>query len=213
MSNHSWRRRAQARVIGLVDAAVVAERVDEEVEGGLIAEADGRGGGFERADGVVDEVGGGEAVEEGAERGAEEGRVPPRGVVVGEEEGGGERELEVLAEDVDGAGERAGGRGQVGAGGRGGPVEEVERAAPVVGVEGQRLEHRRCVESGGLRGGGGGGGRLEGGEGEGERAAAAADEGEHLRSRDGSRFASYGAVTRDGRSAGTVALKMDAAFA
>jgi len=54
---------AEAQVIGLVDAAVVAERVDEEVEGGLIAEADGGGGGFERADGVVDEVGGGEAVE------------------------------------------------------------------------------------------------------------------------------------------------------
>lgn len=156
---------AEAQVIGLVDAAVVAERVDEEVEGGLIAEADGGRGGVERADGVIDEIGRGEAVEEGAERGAEEGGVPARGVVVGEEEGGGERELEVLAEDVDGAGEGGGCRGQVGAGGGGGPVEEVERAAPVVGVEGQRLEHRRGVERGGRRGGGGGG--VGGGEGSG----------------------------------------------
>ena len=63
-------------------------------------------------------------------------------------------------EDVDGAGEGGGGRGQVGAGRGRGPVEEVERAAPIVGVEGERLEHRRGVERGGRRGGGGGGGRL-----------------------------------------------------
>lgn len=158
---------------------MVAERVDEEVEGGIIAEADGGGGGVERAEGVVDEVGGGEAVEEGAERGAEEGGVP--GIVVGEEEGGGERELEVLPEDVDGAGEGGGGRGQVGAGGGGGPVEEVERPAPIVGVEGQRLEHRRGVERGRRGGGGSGRGRgcVQSGERESEAAVPPGEE-EHL---------------------------------
>jgi hypothetical protein len=163
-------------LVGLVDAAAVAERVDEEVEGGLVAEADGGGGGFERADGVVDEVGGGEAVDEGAERGAEEGGVPPRGVVVGEEERVGERELKVLAEYVDGAGEGGGGRGQVGAVGGGGPVEEVERAAPVVSVEGQRLKHRCGVERGGRCGSRCWAGREQGGEGDGEAAVAAGGE-------------------------------------
>lgn len=164
-------------MVGLVDAAVVAERVDEDVEGDLIAESDGGSGGFERVEGVVDEVGGGEAVEEGAERGAEEGGVPR--IVVGKEEGGGERELEVFAEYVDRSGEGGGGRGQVGAGGGGGPVEEVERPAPIVGVEGQRLEHRRGVERGGQCGSGRGRGCVQTGEGESE-AAVPPDEEEHL---------------------------------
>lgn len=105
--------------MGLVNAAVVAERVDEGVEGGLIPQADGTGSGIERADGVVDEIGGGEAVEEGAQGGAEEGRVRAPRVVVGDEEGGGERELEVLPEDVDRAGDGGRRRGHVGAVGGG----------------------------------------------------------------------------------------------
>lgn len=56
-------------------------------------------------------------------------------------------------------------------------MEELERAAPVVGVEGERLEHRRGVERRRRRGGDVAGWRVQGGEGE---AVAAAEEGNHL---------------------------------
>lgn len=130
-----WERRrfgAEADLLGLGRMAVVAEGIDEEVEGNTITEAVFGGGAVEGGKGIVNEVRGGKAVEKGAERGAEE---VGRGEGVRGEEAPSEGELEVLAEDIDGPGKSGGSVGGAArGGGGGGPVEEIEGPLPVTGV-------------------------------------------------------------------------------
>ncbi|WOL00519.1 hypothetical protein Cni_G09232 [Canna indica] len=115
--------------------AMIAEGIDKEVQRGLITEAVLGGGAIESFEGVSDEVGCGKAVEENAEGGAEE---VGRGEWVGGDEGPGEGELKVLAEDVDGPSEGSSGvGGSACSGGGGGPAEEIEGVLPVVGVTGK----------------------------------------------------------------------------
>lgn len=127
----------EAEVVGFGSKAVDTEGVDELEEGLEVAEAE-CGGPIEGEEGVGDEAGGGEAVEEGAEGGA----VGEGGE--GGEEGPGTVELKVLSEDVYGGGKSGGRVGEAGGGRK--PVEEFEGAVPVVGVGGKRGKNGVVVE-------------------------------------------------------------------